>query len=124
MTDATQEFFEALSARRHEPLLGSASGTLRFDLEEGGGVEHWFVGVDHGDVTVSHRRAGADCIVRGSRSLFDEVARGEANAVAAALRGELEIRGDPALVLAFQRLFPGPPTPDQRRTAGYARSRR
>ena len=123
MADATQEFFEALSARRHEPLLRSVSGTLRFDLEDGGRVEHWFVGVTQGDVAVSHRRAAADCVLRGSRALFDGMARGDVNAIAAALRGECTIQGDPAIVLAFQRLFPGPPS-DERLTAGYARSRR
>jgi putative sterol carrier protein len=52
--------------------------------------------------------------------LFEAIARGDANAFAAALRGEIEIEGDAALLLAFQRLFPGPREPA---AAGAPRSR-
>ena len=58
-------------------------------------------------MTVSRRNAKADCIVRADKALFDRVASGEQNAMAAFLRGDRG-RGRRSLLLAFQRLFPGP----------------
>ena len=61
-TDATATFFEQLAARGHEPLLQSASGTLRFELKNGGRTQYWFVTIDKGDITVSHANAEADAV--------------------------------------------------------------
>jgi hypothetical protein len=36
MTDATTEFLQELAARGHEPALAKVTGTLRFDLRDGG----------------------------------------------------------------------------------------
>jgi putative sterol carrier protein len=113
MTDATAEFFEALAGRGHEPVLAKATGTLRFDLSDGGGrAERWLITISQGDVAVSHRNAKADCVVRTDRTLFDGIASGQANAMAAFLRGAIEVDGDRGLLLAFQRAFPGPPRTD------------
>jgi putative sterol carrier protein len=124
MSEATREFFESLAAREHEPLLGRVSGTLRVDLRAREGLERWFVRMSEGEVAVSHRRAKADCVVTMDEALFDRIVTGEANAIAATLRGEIELEGQPGVVLAFQRLFPGPPTQVERRSAGYARRQR
>jgi putative sterol carrier protein len=104
----TGAFFEALAARGREPLLKSASGTLRFDLLDGEHVEHWYVTVTHGDVDVSHKHTRADCVVRISRRTFEGLVTGRVNATAAALRGELVPEGDLGLLLLFQRMFPSP----------------
>ena len=110
MTDATTEFFEELAARGHEPALAKATGTLRFDIRDGGArTERWLITITKGDVAVSHRNAKADCVVRVDRTLFEGLASGEANALAAFLRGAIEVEGDRGLLLAFQRAFPGPP---------------
>jgi len=110
MTDATTEFFEELAARGHEPALAKATGTLRFDLRDGGPrAERWLITISKGDVAVSHRNAKADCVVRADRTVFDRIASGETNALAAFLRGAMEVEGDRGLLLAFQRAFPGPP---------------
>jgi putative sterol carrier protein len=121
MTAATREFFEDLAARRHEPLLRSVSGTLRFDLSRRDGMEHWYVRISDGDLSVSRRRTKADCVLSVDGALFDRMVSGEVNAVAAALRGDIAIEGQPALALVFQRLFPGPGSTSERRSAGYAR---
>jgi putative sterol carrier protein len=110
MTDATTEFFQELAARGHEPALAKVTGTLRFDLRDGGERPvRWLITIRKGDVALSHRNAKADCVARLDRSLFDGIARGEANAMAAVLRGAIDVEGDRALLLAFQGLFPGPP---------------
>lgn len=124
MSDPTGEFFRELAARGHEPLLGGHSGTVRFDLTDGDGahVERWFVTVLKGDVTVSHKNAKADSRARVSKELFDRIASGHENAMAALLRGAFVPEGDLGLLLCFQRVFPGPPTGHDAPAAGYARS--
>jgi putative sterol carrier protein len=114
--DATGEFFGALARRGHEPLLRSATGTLRFDLADGRRVEHWYVSVKKGDVLVSHENVAANAVVRIDRSLFDGMVQGRVNAMAAALRGVLHVDGDLGIVVLFQRLFPGPPASGRRRS--------
>jgi putative sterol carrier protein len=108
MTDATAEFFSALEARRHEPLLEKQSGTLRFDLMTGKRTTRWLIEIEDGDVSISHRNAKADCVVKTKKSLFDGIATGQQNAMAAVLRGEIGIEGDRTLLVRFQKLFPGP----------------
>ena len=117
MPDATAEFFDAIGQRGHEPLLGSTSGTVRFDLAEGRRIEHWYVTIDKGDIAVSNKNADADAVVRLERSLFDSMATGKVNAMAAALRGVLAPEGNLGLVISFQRLFPGPPRSRTRSSA-------
>jgi putative sterol carrier protein len=107
--DPTASLFEALSRRGHESLLQGTSGTLRFELRQGGRLVYWYVAIDRGDVTVSHSRAEADAVVRTDKTLFDGMATGRVNAMAATLRGVIEAEGDLGLIMSFQRLFPGPP---------------
>jgi putative sterol carrier protein len=122
MADATAAFFGELGGRGHEPLLKKASGTLRFDLRDGRRVDRWLVAVTKGDVTVSHRNVAADCIVSSDKALFENVASGKTNAMAALLRGAIGVEGDVQLLVLFQRLFPGPPrTRKRRRTSAAAR---
>jgi putative sterol carrier protein len=47
--------------------------------------------------------------VRTDQAIFDRIVKGEANAMAAFLRGAIDLEGDRGLLLAFQRVFPGPP---------------
>ena len=103
-----RRFFERLGQGEHEPLLGRTNGSLRLDLERDGDVEHWRVDVRRGAVTVSHAAGPADCVIRADAALFEDLARGRANAMAATLRGQLLLEGDPALLVRFQRLFPAP----------------
>jgi hypothetical protein len=122
LRDPTREFFAGLERRGREPMLQRTTGTLRFDLADGGEVEHWYVGIRKGVLTVTHDEGHADCVVRADKELFDRLASGTANAMAAALRGVVEPSGDLQLIVQFQRLFPGPPRGcDEREEAGYAR---
>jgi hypothetical protein len=122
MSDPTTEFFTGLAERGREPMLQRTSGTLRFDLAGPLEVEHWFVRIHRGEISVSRSEDEADCVVRADKELFDRLASGTANAMAAALRGVVEPLGDLQLVVQFQRLFPGPPAGcDDRDEAGYAR---
>jgi putative sterol carrier protein len=125
MTDATAEFFDALVARGHEPLLEKVSGTLRFDLKDGKKTDCWLVAVDKGDLSVSRQNLRADCVVAADKSLFDGIASGKTNAMAAQLRGAMSVGGDVQLLVLFQRLLPGPPRSRRPRpTAAPARRKR
>ncbi len=110
--DAATAFFAELVSKGHEPLLHAISGTLRIDLtavaDPATAVEHWYVTVVGGNVSVSHRSAKADAVMRLDKKLFEGMAKGTVNLTAALLRGVVEIEGDIALVNAFSRLFPGP----------------
>jgi putative sterol carrier protein len=109
MTDATTLFFEELEARGHEPRLQKVTGTFRFDLTNGKRTARWLVSINKGDIAVSHKNARADCVMRAEKTVFDGIASGEVNPVAAVLRGSLGVEGDRELLVLFQRLFPGPP---------------
>lgn len=116
--DTVAEFFRGLAERRHEPQLQNVSGTLRFDLADGERVEHWYLTIKNGDVAVSHKDAEADAIVRTAKALFAGMTAGRVNAMAATLRGTLVPQGNLALIVSFQRLFPGPPASRAKAGAG------
>jgi putative sterol carrier protein len=120
MTNTTDAFFEALGQRGHEPLLEKISGSVRFEIVDGKRVERWLLTVDKGDVTVSRKNVRADCTLRTDKALFDRVASGEVNAMAATLRGDIALDGYSELLVPFQRLLPGPPRRRRRRRAAPA----
>ena len=108
MADATAEFFDGLSRREHEPLLGKLRATVRFDIVDGSRTDHWMLGLDDGDIDVSRSDGDADCVVRADKAAFDKVASGRTNAMAAYLRGALTLDGEPRLLVRLMRLFPDP----------------
>ena len=122
MADSTTQFFDELGRRGHEPLLEKTSGTIRIDLKDGRKTERWLVTIAKGDLAVSRENAEADCVISGDRALFDDIASGKTNAVAAMLRGTIGVEGDAPLLVSFQRLLPGPPPARRRRSRTTARS--
>ncbi len=106
--DPAAAFFEDLNSKGHEPLLHHASGSLRLDLQDGEAVEHWYLTMDKGDVSVSHRKVKADVTIRMDRKLFEGMARGTVNLTTSLLRGLLEVEGNLGLLGDFDRLIPGP----------------
>ena len=107
VADATATFFADLGRRGHEPLLEKVTGTFRFEVT-GERAERWLVRVKKGDVIVSRGNVKADSVMRADRKVFDAIASGEMNALAATLRGAVVIEGDLGLLAGFQRLVPGP----------------
>ena len=109
ITDATTTFFRELGGRGREPLLEKATGTVRFDLVDGARTERWLVTLQKGDASVSRKNVNADCVVRTTKAVFDAMVKGEVNAMAANLRGELVLEGDAELLVLIQRVLPSPP---------------
>ena len=106
--DATADFFAELAGRGHEPLLRKARGSARFDIVDAKRTERWLLTVDKGDISVSRKNAAADCVLRADRKSFDRIVGGDQNFMAAGLRGEVAVQGDPKLLVLLQRLFRRP----------------
>ena len=109
-----ETFIGAISAEP-QPLLANTSGTLLFEIRDRDETDWALITVDKGRVGVE-KIAGsreADATIRADRALLDAMAEGRANAMAAALRGEMHIEGDAALLMDVQRIFPGPDDPRQ-----------
>ena len=116
-SDSIAEFFAELGRRGHEPLLEKARGSARFDVTDGRRTERWLVTIDRGDLRVSRRNAAADCILRVDRSSFERAVAGKLNLMAAVLRGEVIVGGDPRLLVLLRRLFLKPSRRRRSRTA-------
>jgi putative sterol carrier protein len=117
-SDSIGEFFAELGRRGHEPLLEKTRGSARFDVADGRRTERWLVTIDKGDLRVSRRNAAADCILRVDRSRFELAVAGKLNLMAAVLRGEVTVGGDPRLLVLLRRLFPQPSRRRRSRSAG------
>jgi SCP-2 sterol transfer family len=108
MADLTTAFFERL-AGTPQPLLSRVSTTVRIDLEDGKSVDHWLLDIQRGNVSVTRRKAKADAVLHLDRALFERLVTGRANSLASMLRGLITVEGSTIHLVAFQRLFPGPP---------------
>jgi len=113
MASHTDAFFQELGSRGHESALRSRTATIRFEIANGADIESHSVAIDKGNIAVSSPGdpAHADCTLRAGHQLFERVASGEANAMAAMLRGELIADGDPELLIATRKLLPRSPAP-------------
>jgi predicted lipid carrier protein YhbT len=110
MVDTIEGFFQQLMDQQPQPLLSKVRGAVRFHLLDPQlGDDHWLVAIDHGDVSVSHAEGSADCAIRADKAFFERLVQGRENAIAAMLRGAIVCSGDVELLLAIQRIFPGPP---------------
>ena len=121
--DLTAEFFDELASRGHEPLLRKVTGSARFDVVAGERTERWLVTIDKGDICVSRGNTPADAVLRANKGSFDRVVAGELNLMAAVLRGEVAVEGDPRLLVRLQRLFPRPQGGRTRRQAAGSAGR-
>jgi putative sterol carrier protein len=122
--DVTEQFFEELAQRGHEPLLRKARGTVKFEIVDGKKIDRRVVTIDRGDISVSRRNVSGHGVIRVDKAVFEKVASGRSNPIAAVLRNELAVQGDWRLLVLVQRLFPGPPKArPSRRAAGYAKRR-
>ena len=118
MSQPIEEFFERLSAGGPGTLPPRTSGSLRIDLGSdlgsGATAERWFLTIGKDAVSVSHRNAKADAVIRTSKDLFEGIVTGRVNAMTGALRGVVSLEGDPTLLVLFQRALPGPPASAKR----------
>jgi hypothetical protein len=105
MPASTDEFFDMLSRREHEPLLEKVDGTVRFDVVDGDRTEHRRVRIERGDLTVTADDGPAGCVISGTRATFDAIINGRTGVMAALLRGALDVTGDFELAVLSRRLI-------------------
>jgi SCP-2 sterol transfer family len=117
VNEPIEEFFERLTRGGPDRLLRRADGSLRIDLTSGTTTERWLITMHGGDVSVTHRNAKADSVIRTSKDQFEGMVTGRVNAMSAALRGVVSLEGDPTLLVLFQRALPGPPSTATRQGA-------
>lgn len=108
MPDPTTEFFEQLDRKGHEPVLDEVNGTIRIDLRDEHGIEHWFVTIKDGDVHVSREDRPADCVMQTTRSVFDQLVTGQLHQLQGWLRNLFRVHGEVLLFRIFGNVFPGP----------------
>ena len=100
-----------LEARLHglySPLLADTTASIMFTA---GGMANWTVDIERGR-TAARRGGPPDptTTVRASLDVLDDVVAGTRSGVAAFLDGDLTVRGNLALALELDGLFPGEPT--------------
>lgn len=102
MTTDIQAFFLALGARRYEPLLHSASGTIQWEIE---GEEVWSVSINQGIITLPRDPLVPETTISCRKETFLALAKGVQNPLTAFLQGTMAVKGNIALALVFQRVF-------------------
>jgi len=98
-------FLDGLSGRTY-PFLRNAKATLRIDLEDHKEKQSWSLDIMNGTITTTRGQSQADAVLGATTELFDRIVTGRANAMTAALRGELVISGNTQLLVAFKCLLP------------------
>ncbi len=140
MVSPIDRFFGSLAEAGHIATFERETATIRFDLldrenlddqnrDRHERVEHWYLTMADGEVTVTRQDwpaddrpaddrpaddrpaddRPADAIVRARRPDFEAIVTGRLNAQAAILRGLVTCEGNMAAVVMFQRCLPGPP---------------
>ena len=122
MAERVQELLEAVAARsRERPLPATVSGVIRVDVEDAGRTQEWYLTIRKGVGTVAAKGGEPDCVLRADAATFVAVLSGEANMMAAVLRGALEAEGRVLLLVILQRLTPSEAAGAGGPAAGYAR---
>lgn len=107
-SDPISEFFASLAAPGYIETFAGESATLRFDVTSGSKMQHWYLTISNGNVTVTRDNSPADAIVKIERPYLEDIVRGRLNAQAAMLRQVLAVEGSMAALMMFQRCLPGP----------------
>jgi predicted lipid carrier protein YhbT len=108
VSDPISKFFASLAAPGYIATFAGESATLRFDVTSGSKMQHWYLTISNGNVTVTRDNSPADAIVRIEHPDMEDIVRGRLNAQAAMLRQVLTVEGSMAALMMFQRCLPGP----------------
>ncbi|GAA3779006.1 hypothetical protein GCM10022225_78900 [Plantactinospora mayteni] len=109
MADPVVEFFDGLERAESTVLPVRVNGTARFDLNQDGETDHWYVAIQEGAVSVSHEMRDADVVLNAERGFFERLVTGRANLFASLLRRDFTVEGNLQLLMPIERILPQPP---------------
>lgn len=123
MADLIECFFTGLATHPGPLMPEKFTATLRFDLtQDGKVVEHWYVTINRGEISVSQDDRNADVMTTVERETYERIITGEIGIVAAIFSNQVQVEGDVALLVTFKRFYRSPPgTRDPRRVAAQRR---
>lgn len=97
-----KEFFESLETRADPSRIDGIDHSYLFDVV---GEGQWLVVIRDGAVRVTEGPGDADVTISTSAEVFEKLASGKQNPVAAYMTGKLKITGDTGAALKLQKLF-------------------
>lgn len=96
----------------YSPLLADTSATILFTA---GGLATWTVAIQRGRTSARHGSPPSPTTtVRAQLPVLDDVVSGRRSGIEAFLSGDLTVRGNLALALQLDGIFPGDPADDSR----------
>ena len=108
MVDATTRFFETSTGGRYEPCWRSPAEASASDLHEGARTTHWLMRSTGESIEVSREDREADTVIGTSPALFENLAAGREDGVAALLRGDITVTRGPPVGAAVGAALPQP----------------
>jgi hypothetical protein len=85
--------------------LQHTAGSIRFDLLDGHQTDHWWIGIDRGQLTVCHEDRAAKSVTRQERSTLTDIILGRRNSMTVFLQGDAAYSGETEPLVLFARLF-------------------
>src|SRR5215813_1853453 len=106
--DPTAEFFRRIDWSRPATLPTHLKATVSIEVTSNGSVDSWLVTFDGGVIHVLPERHPADCTIRMSRSLFNQLVRGSVRGLPLVLANEMIVEGDFRVLPLLASVLPGP----------------
>ncbi|MBM0203573.1 SCP2 sterol-binding domain-containing protein [Micromonospora sp. STR1s_5] len=108
MGATAEQYLRQLDTGRRPDLPETTAGTLRLDVRDDAGTDHWYLTIADQQVRVARSADDADLVVRADRWVFDLMVNGQLHPGAALLRNELTLQGNMQLLMLLRRIFAGP----------------
>ena len=105
---SVEQVFEWLGRRTFQARLLGVYGSFRFDII---GIGSFYISVYDGAIAVRALAHHADCTITCAPNVFLHIVSGTQNLLMAAMRGQVDIRGDLALAKRLPALL-SPPLDD------------
>jgi putative sterol carrier protein len=102
MVASAREFFEGLESQVQPDQTKGVKNTYLFDIEE---VGQWKVDVNDGQLTVTEGPADADVTISITEENFLKINRGELEAPAAFMGGQMKVKGDVGAAMQLEKFL-------------------
>lgn len=110
MGDPTEDFFARVTHLAELPArVRRVQGSIRVDLLRDGQVDHWFLQLRDGRLSVLREERDADCVLVLAKEKFDDLVTGRDSMNVMLPRGDLRLEGSLQMLTVLRILLPGPP---------------